>query len=146
MFTRTFHLAAAALAGAEAFAPGSMLPASSVRSGINTDALCMQSKGAKILDGTMAGDKGLDPLGFASSVPKLRIYREAELKHGRLAMLAALGWPLAEQLHPLISKSQGLPSLLTKGGLDPSVLNGGLSTINPVFWGGFALLGVATES
>jgi hypothetical protein len=61
-------------------------------------------------------------------------------------MLAALGWPLAEQLHPLISKSQGLPSLLTKGGLDPSVLNGGLSTINPVFWGGFALLGVATES
>ena len=143
MFIRTFLIAAAALAGAEAFAPGPMLPASSVRSGVSANALCMQS--SKVLDGKMAGDKGFDPLGFASSVPKLRIYREAELKHGRLAMLAALGWPLAEQFQPVLAKSQGLPSLLTKSGLDPSVLNGGLSNINPVFWGGFALVGVAVE-
>ena len=37
-------------------------------------------------DGKLAGDKGFDPAGFATSTEKLRIYREAELKHGRLAM------------------------------------------------------------
>ena len=42
-------------------------------------------------DGKMVGDKGFDPLGLADSKEKLAIYREAELKHGRLAMLAALG-------------------------------------------------------
>ena len=156
MFIRSFLIAAAALAGAEAFAPGPMLPASSVRSGISTNALCMQSKAGKVLDGKMAGDKGFDPLGFASSVPKLRVYREAELKHGRLAMLAALGWPVAEQLNGAISKAVNLPSMLTAGGLDPmvqgylahlspSVLNGGLDAISPMYWGGVLAFGAATE-
>ena len=48
-----------------------------------------------------------DPLGLASE-EKLAQYREAELKHGRLAMLAALGWPAAEELEPFISKALGL--------------------------------------
>merc|ERR1712070_49457 len=34
---------------------------------------------------------------------KVRFYREVELKHGRVAMLAALGFPLAEQFHPLFA-------------------------------------------
>ncbi|KAJ1485350.1 chlorophyll a/b-binding protein domain-containing protein [Baffinella frigidus] len=96
----------------------------------------MQAKAGKVLDGKMAGDKGFDPLGFASSVPKLRIYREAELKHGRLAMLAALGWPVAEQFNGPLSKAMGLPSMLTAGGLDPSVLNGGIAAISPFYWFG----------
>ncbi len=37
----------------------------------------------------MVGNKGFDPLGFASSPDLLLQYREAELKHARLAMLAA---------------------------------------------------------
>ena len=41
------------------------------------------------LDGTMAGDVGFDPLGFAKSESDLMNYREAEIKHARLAMLAA---------------------------------------------------------
>ena len=56
-----------------------------------------------------AGDFGFDPLGWAEvgwglnegetqeeRDDRLYAYREAELKHGRLAMLAAAGWPIAE--------------------------------------------------
>ena len=63
-------------------------------------------------DGAMVGDKGFDPLGFADSVEKLRIYREAELKHGRLAMLAALGWPASEALDKPLASAMGMKSLL----------------------------------
>jgi len=51
-----------------------------------------------------------DPAGFcsdqngadgAASEGKVRFYREVELKHARIAMLAALGFPIAEQFHPL---------------------------------------------
>lgn len=42
------------------------------------------------------GDSGFDPLGLCSDVPTFVQYREAELKHGRLAMFAAVAWPLAE--------------------------------------------------
>merc|ERR1712216_339482 len=48
----------------------------------------------------LVGNKGFDPVGFATSLKTLKAYREAELKHGRLAMLAALGWPVSE-LAPL---------------------------------------------
>merc|ERR1719460_1488873 len=48
-----------------------------------------------------------DPLGFCSeegiSEGKIRFYREVELKHCRVAMLAALGFPVAEQFHPLFA-------------------------------------------
>lgn len=49
-------------------------------------------KAPLILDGTLAGDVGFDPLGFAKSSKTLYWMREAEVKHGRLAMLAAVGW------------------------------------------------------
>merc|ERR1719473_2166184 len=51
-----------------------------------------------------------DPAGFCASSNgaegtategKIRFYREVEVKHGRVAMLAALGYPLAEAFHPL---------------------------------------------
>jgi len=51
-----------------------------------------------------------DPAGFCSATNgangaategKVRFYREVELKHGRVSMLAALGFPIAEQFHPL---------------------------------------------
>ena len=38
----------------------------------------------------MVGDVGFDPLGLAG-VADIRFLREAELKHGRVAMLAATG-------------------------------------------------------
>lgn len=64
----------------------------------------------RLLDGTMAGDVGFDPLGLSEiSDVGIDLYwmREAELKHGRVAMLAvagdwfvelfgpAPGWPIA---------------------------------------------------
>jgi hypothetical protein len=50
-----------------------------------------------------------DPLGFCTSgdekvsEAKIRFYREVELKHARVAMLAAIGFPIAEQFHPLFA-------------------------------------------
>merc|ERR1711966_158608 len=39
-------------------------------------------------DKTLAGDFGFDPLQIADNSEKLAFYREAEVKHARLAMLA----------------------------------------------------------
>lgn len=49
-----------------------------------------------MLDGTLAGDVGFDPLGF-SDIFDVKVLREAELKHGRIAMLAVLGWLVQEK-------------------------------------------------
>jgi len=78
----------------------------------------------KTLDGTLAGDMGFDPLGFADCRENLLVYREAEVKHARLAMLAAAGWPLAELFHKEIASSAGLSPILNADGRNPSVLNG----------------------
>jgi hypothetical protein len=57
-----------------------------------------------------------DPLGFCSDEKltegKLKFYRECELKHGRVGMLAALGFPLAEVFHPLFGGDVDAPSYL----------------------------------
>jgi len=47
------------------------------------------------LDGSMAGDVGFDPLGFSRAFD-IKWLREAELKHGRICMLAALGFLIQE--------------------------------------------------
>ena len=60
--------------------------------------------------------------------------REAEIKHSRLAMLAVVGWPLAELWDKPIADAAGLPSLLTKAGESPSLLNGGLGKIDVAYW------------
>lgn len=87
------------------------------------------------LDGTLAADAGFDPVGFVNSKVELYNYREAEIKHARLAMLGAAGWPLAELWDTRIANLLGLPSIIElNGGRDPSVLNGGLGLISPVYW------------
>eukprot|EP00965_Chrysotila_dentata_P008840 288133-Pleurochrysis_carterae.AAC.4 len=43
------------------------------------------------LDGTMVGDVGFDPLGISSGIPMAWL-RESELKHGRVCMLATVGY------------------------------------------------------
>merc|ERR1719253_1666612 len=50
------------------------------------------------LDGSMAGDVGFDPLGFTNYFD-LKWLREAELKHGRVCMLGALGFLVQEQVN-----------------------------------------------
>jgi len=56
-----------------------------------------------------------DPLGFSAdcSAGKLLFYREVELKHGRVAMLAALGILVGEQWHPLWGGNIDLPAYIT---------------------------------
>ena len=97
------------------------------------------------LDGYLVGDVGFDPLSLAALARTPRSsserpwevtdrktqllmasegerrrrvmwMREAEIKHARLAMLAAAGWPMAELLNPW--------SLQATGGRVPSLFNG----------------------
>ena len=88
------------------------------------------------LTGALAGDVGFDPFGFAKSESDLMNFREAEVKHARLAMLAAAGWPLSEVLDKKIAAAIGMQPLLDGGDRVPSLLNGGLGKISPAYWVG----------
>jgi len=89
----------------------------------------------KLLDGSMAGDVGFDPFNLGGADKQSLInMREAEIKHGRLAMLAAVGWPLAELWDRSIAGALGLQPALTSTGSSPSLLNGGLDKIEPDYW------------
>lgn len=104
-----------------------------------------------LLSTGMVGNKGLDPLGFASSPDLLLQYREAELKHARLAMLAAVGWIASEVVHTPLANLFGKDSLLQEGADSvaekvPTVLNGGLEAIQPMFWVSFFLFAGVAET
>merc|ERR1719271_1622177 len=57
-----------------------------------------------------------DPLGFCSADDitegKIKFYREVELKHGRVGMLAALGFVVGENFHPLFGGDIDVPAYL----------------------------------
>jgi len=86
------------------------------------------------LDGSMAGDAGFDPLGFAKNNNDLMKYREAEIKHSRLAMLAAAGWPLSELFDKKIAVVLGMTPVVDATERAPSLFNGGLGKISPIYW------------
>merc|ERR1712154_176619 len=46
-----------------------------------------------------------DPLGFTTDLPvqEIKRYREAEVTHGRVSMLAVLGYLVGENFHPLFN-------------------------------------------
>merc|ERR1719181_1714383 len=71
---------------------------------------------AKTLPGITGPLGFFDPLGCASeegmTEGKIRFYREVEVKHGRVAMLASLGFLVAEQFHPLFGGSIDVPSYI----------------------------------
>merc|ERR1719426_251126 len=92
----------------------------------------------RVGDGTLAGDMNFDPMQLADSSDKLAFYREAEVKHARLAMLAAFGWPISEVTN--------FGKLLTGDGRAPSLLNGGLGNINIAYWVAVVGLAVFAES
>lgn len=97
------------------------------------------------LDGTYAGDAGFDPLGLARNSEDLRLYREAEIKHARLAMLCAVGWPLAELLNKQLAADFDLKPVLDASDRIPTVLNGGLEKISPVYWAAVVLGAAAID-
>jgi hypothetical protein len=55
-----------------------------------------------------------DPLGISTTLPEGRLlfYREVELKHGRVCMLASLGILVAEQFHPLFGGDIDVPAYI----------------------------------
>eukprot|EP00670_Eutreptiella_braarudii_P029060 CAMPEP_0174381746 /NCGR_PEP_ID=MMETSP0811_2-20130205/124216_1 /TAXON_ID=73025 ORGANISM="Eutreptiella gymnastica-like, Strain CCMP1594" /NCGR_SAMPLE_ID=MMETSP0811_2 /ASSEMBLY_ACC=CAM_ASM_000667 /LENGTH=725 /DNA_ID=CAMNT_0015534985 /DNA_START=29 /DNA_END=2203 /DNA_ORIENTATION=- len=78
------------------------------------------------LPGVLAPTGFWDPLGLSGHRMKVRntprgtappspqqigYFREAELKHGRIAMLAAVGFPFAEKFHPLFGGDISAPSV-----------------------------------
>merc|ERR1712216_989880 len=119
-------LLAAAVASASAFAPMGGLVRPKARTAA-VSSLKMQGdfsdavpflKRPINLDGEYAGDVGFDPFGF-SDVFDLRVLREAELKHGRFAMLAVLLFPCPGEVHlPLLPQdgSRRCPRLLCPAG------------------------------
>jgi len=72
------------------------------------------------LDGTLAGDAGFDPAGFTNSLPKqwliggesrsLKWYREAEIVHSRVAMLAVVGFLFPSYAHFAGNPALGVPA------------------------------------
>jgi len=86
------------------------------------------------LTGVLPGDVGFDPLGFAKTEVDLMNYREAEIKHARLAMLAAAGWPLSEIFDKKIAGAMNMSPLLDSADRAPSLLNGGFDKVSPVYW------------
>jgi hypothetical protein len=80
-------------------------------------------KETKAFDGvayakTMPGIKGelWDPMNYCSArgitEGKIKFYREVELKHGRLGMLASVGIVVGENYHPLFGGDIDVPSYL----------------------------------
>merc|ERR1719191_1524007 len=71
---------------------------------------------AKSLPGVTEPMGFWDPLGFCSDEKltegKLKFYREVELKHGRVGMLAALGFVVGENFHPLFGGDIDVPAYL----------------------------------
>jgi len=68
---------------------------------------------ASLLAGVTAPMDYFDPIGFSTTVTpgKLLFYREVELKHGRVAMLAALGILVGESFHPLFGGDIDVPAV-----------------------------------
>lgn len=105
------------------------------------------------LTGKLPGDVGFDPLGFAKTEADLMNYREAEIKHSRLAMLAAAGWPLSEVFDKKIAVALHLNPVVDAADRAPSLLNGGLGKISPLYWiaciaaaGGIEFLGMQAKT
>merc|ERR1711966_528176 len=128
---------AACLASASAFAPMAMKSRASAVSSMRMQegdfsAAVPFLKRPSNLDGTYIGDVGFDPLGF-SDVFDLRVLREAELKHGRFAMLAVLGFLVQE-----VYTFPFFPKMAPVDAHDFFVKQGGGSQI--IFWISFVEL------
>ena len=80
----------------------------------------------RVGDQTLAGDMSFDPLMISDTPEQLAWYREAEVKHARLAMLAAFGWPISEitNFGGLLQNDGRAPALL---GIEPLALEPRLS-------------------
>jgi len=119
---KTAFLLATLAAGASAFAPssGSIMASSLAMSDGAVDAEIAEEpakpayptingwtadpeKFCAGLPGAVAPLGNFDPLGFTKGVPvtEIKRFRESEILHGRVGMLAVLGYLVGENFHPL---------------------------------------------
>jgi hypothetical protein len=79
-----------------------------------SEAVALKAEGLKAADmaGVTEPTGFFDPLGFTTSLKegKLLFYREVELKHGRVCMLASLGILVGENFHPLFGGDIDAPA------------------------------------
>ncbi len=143
-FTATLTVLSSLVISASAFSPKSITPKPSSTTRQLLDRPIFSPPIA--LDGELAGDYRFDPFNFSQNKQDLQLYREAEIRHARLAMLAAIGWPLAELFQSPIATELGLPSLLRPNDLAPAVLNGNISDIDPKFFVVALTLGAMIEA
>eukprot|EP00591_Stephanopyxis_turris_P010254 CAMPEP_0195516780 /NCGR_PEP_ID=MMETSP0794_2-20130614/8617_1 /TAXON_ID=515487 /ORGANISM="Stephanopyxis turris, Strain CCMP 815" /LENGTH=199 /DNA_ID=CAMNT_0040645459 /DNA_START=45 /DNA_END=644 /DNA_ORIENTATION=+ len=95
MVLRSLCLTAIA-ASAAAFAPSGSVQRTSVSLNAEMSKSLPFLVRPEKLDGTMVGDKGFDPMGLSDIQTDLNYARWAELKHGRIAMLAITGMVFQE--------------------------------------------------
>ena len=85
----------------------------------------------------LSNNKVLDnskiPVIFKYTIKKFSL-KDSELKHSRIAILAVIGRISAESIHPIIADKLYSDNLLINNELVPSILNGGLNKIHPIFY------------
>jgi hypothetical protein len=67
------------------------------------------------LDGSMVGDFGFDPLGITDTLQSTDYVQAAELKHGRVAMLATVGFVFQQYVHILTSEADPFKAVAALG-------------------------------
>ena len=90
-------------------------PSPSLHAAVRAPAVTMQGGfDVRAMPGVSAPLGFFDPLGFCdgASEGKIKFYREVEIKHGRLAMLASLGFVVGESFHPLWGGKIDVPSYI----------------------------------
>ena len=102
---------------------------------------------------TSSHHAGFDPLGLATA-DNLQRMREAEVRHGRLAMVAAWGWPVAEvgfavaqRLLPVSSvcSGDGCGVDRTEAGRQAALQLSDIGLISACYWGTLLAAAVAGE-
>jgi hypothetical protein len=67
------------------------------------------------LDGSMVGDVGFDPMGITNTLASTKYVQAAEIKHGRVAMLATVGFIIQQKFHFLTSEADPLKAITALG-------------------------------
>ncbi|GFH54597.1 hypothetical protein CTEN210_11073 [Chaetoceros tenuissimus] len=121
-------LLASLVASASAFAPASSgaRASTSLAAAERSQALPFLPKPAN-LEGYV-GDVGFDPLRISDYIP-MDYLREAELKHGRICMLATVGWMAVDMGMRVYPVPAGLEGLTAATAHDASVAQGGLGQV-----------------
>lgn len=87
------------------------------------------------LDGTLVGDFGFDPLGFTENVNDLDYVQSAEIKHGRVAMLATVGFIVQQYVHFLTPEANPVKAAVVLGNPVNLQILAGIGIIELATWG-----------